>query len=97
MTFTIDDAQGTYEADTNGMKRLLVTFAQHQALTKTVSNSLRFQEHSDNIPTAHDSQRGWVVVGLDENERSNSNHHACRKTSLVVELNFDCKWNLCDE
>ena len=52
MTFTIDDAQGTYEADTNGMKRLLVTFAQHQALTKTVSHFLRFQGHSYNFPTS---------------------------------------------
>ena len=52
MTFTIDGAQGTYEADTNGMKRLLVTFAQHQALTKTVSHFLRFQGHFSNFPTS---------------------------------------------
>ena len=90
MTFTTDGAQGTYEADTNGMKRLLVTFAQHQAPTQTVSHFLRLQEHSDNFPIVHDSERGWVVVRLDENELLNYVLYACKKHPMVVELNVDC-------
>ena len=50
MTFTIEGAQGTYEADINGKKCKLINFARHQAATKTVSNFLRFQKYSYNFP-----------------------------------------------
>ena len=80
MTFTIDGAQWTYEADINRKKCKLVNFARHQAQTRMVSNFMRFQEHSDNFPIAHDSERGWVVVRLEEIEQwLNSNVHACEK------------------
>ena len=49
MTFTIDDAQRTYEGDTNGKKCLLVEFAQHQVRTKMASNFMQFQKHSYNL------------------------------------------------
>ena len=60
MTFTIDGAQWTYEADINRKKCKLVNFARHQALTKTVSNLMRFQEHSDNsrLPTTQRDDGG---------------------------------------
>ena len=88
-TFTIDGAQGTYEADTNGKKCKSINSAQYQAQTQTISHSRRFQEHPDNFPIAHDSERGWVVVGLEENERLHSILHACEKDMMVVELNVD--------
>ena len=86
-TFTIDGAQGTYEADTNGKKCKSINSAQYQAQAQTISHSRRFPEHSDNFPIAHDSERGWVVVGLEENERSKSILYACKKHPMVVQLN----------
>ena len=80
MTFTVEGAQGTYEANIHRRKCKWINFAQHQDPTKTVSHFLRFQEHSDNFPIVHDSERGWVVVRLEENERLNSNLHACETT-----------------
>ena len=78
MTFTVDGAQWTYEADTNGKKCKFINFAQYQALTKTISNLMRLREHSYNFPIAHDSQRGWVVVRLEENERLHSILHTAK-------------------
>ena len=93
-TFTIDGAQWTYEADTNGKKCKSINSVQCQAQTKTqtqmISHSRRFPEHSDNFPVAHDSERGWVVVRLDENELLNSVLNACEKHPMVVQLNVDC-------
>ena len=89
MTFTIDSPHGTYEADTSGKKCKSIKSAQYQAQTQTISHSRRFPEHSDNFPIAHDSERGWVVVGLEENERLNSILYACEKHPMVVQLNFD--------
>ena len=66
-----------------------IIFARHQALTKTISNLMRLREHSYNFPIAHDSERGWVVVRLYENERLHSILHACEKDMMVVELNVD--------
>ena len=34
-----------------------IIFARNQALTKTISNLMRFREHSYNFPIAHDSER----------------------------------------
>ena len=91
MTFTVDGAQGTYEADTNGKKCKSINSAQYQAQAQaqTISHSRRFPEHSYNFPIAHDSERGWVVVGLEENELSKSILYACKKHPMVVQLNVD--------
>ena len=61
-----------------------IIFARHQALTKTISNLMRIREHSYNFPIAHDSERGWVVVRLEENERLNPILNACETTRCLL-------------
>ena len=56
-----------------------IIFARHQALTKTISNLMRIREHSYNFPIAHDSERGWVVVRLEENARLHSILHTAKQ------------------
>ena len=89
MTFTNGERkEPTRQAPTE--RSAIVQLCTAPGPTKTVSNSLRFQEHSDNISIAYHSERGWVVARLEENERFNSNFHTWEKDSMVVELNVDC-------
>ena len=57
MTFAVDGAQWTYEANIHRKKCKSINSAQYQAQAQTISHSRRFPEHSDNFPIAHDSER----------------------------------------